>query len=151
MQPMQRLLRSTFAALTLALVSAPGFAQDSAASAAQWGLLGSWARDCSQPPTNTNGYITYLVKADGSVAYLRDIGEQKEEFPIEMVSILGDGNVKIRMAMPSYNQVREFVLRKGVDGRRQVVWHMQVGGDYSVRDTRTVSSGPEMPCHTPCP
>ena len=143
-----RSLRHVFLVLALAAL-APEHAQTAAASAAQWGILGTWALQCDKPVSRANAYLIYRAEGD-RVVHDRDFGDTRDSFPVESVTILSDGTVKLRVNFTSFNQVREWAMLRAPDGRIRVVWNQAVGGDFSVKDSRNTKSGNEMPWQTRC-
>jgi hypothetical protein len=143
-----RSLRGILLGLALAAV-APAHAQTVAASAAQWGILGTWALQCGAPVSRANAYLTYRAEGD-RVVHDRDFGDTRDSFPVDAVTILPDGTVKLRVNFNTFNQVREWAMFRAPDGRIRVVWNQAVGGDFSVKDSRNTKSGTEMPWQTRC-
>ena len=119
---------------------------------AQWGLLGTWAVDCSSPPGRTNTHTTYTARPNRTAYYTRQWGDGGDTSPneIDTASVRDGGVLAITETMPSFMQTRELWLLKGPDGRARALMNRQIGGDYTVRDGKFVANGRDTPWSTRC-
>jgi hypothetical protein len=142
--------------VSLAAVSAlvvPGWARSSPAAiaAAQWGLDGAWAIDCSKPPSNDNGYLSYEITASGKVLHRREFGGSGDVNDVQSVRILADGAIEITAHFKSFNQTRQWTNVRSRDGRMRTMTNIAPGTtDYSVRDGVLVHNGQPTKWQTRC-
>ena len=144
-------MRGTIAALVwLTLVSAAG-AETLAATIIDWGLLGSWAIDCSLPPDREQGAVlTYEVRPDGRLMYRRNFGNARDENEIVAASIDADGLLNIMVFFPSLHQTRQFGLALQKDGSLRAIYNRSERGDYTIRDGKFVKTGAATPAQHRC-
>ncbi len=134
-------------------------AQSVATTIAEFGLVGSWATDCGQPPS-TNSYLTiYAIKPSGEVlrTYYDGLGHVLNTYKITSAK---------RQApdMLSYEQVWDFegspsniagnrmqVLLNLVDNKYQIVSSQGSDGSFFVKDRKYPGSGDESPWQSRCP
>ena len=146
------------AALAMATVETAN-AQSVANTVAEFGLIGTWATDCAQPPS-TNNYLTiYAIKTSGEVSrtYYDAPGHVLNNYKITSAKRqAGD--------MLSYEQVWEFegspaniagnrmqVLLNMVDSKYQIVSSQGSDGSFFVKDRKFPGSGDESPWQFRCP
>jgi hypothetical protein len=103
--------------------AAPSATETVQQAAAQFGLIGVWAADCTQPVSDNDSYETFTASADGTISdninmvpdwepsqYRWDTGQMIGSDQIALVGVyLGDGT-----AMHA-------TLQKGADGRMRVL------------------------------
>src|SRR6187431_204849 len=68
-------------ALVLVALAAPvhaAQAQSIAETLSRWGLLGTWALDCSKPASSSNGNLSYATRRAGQVSHERDFGDRQD-------------------------------------------------------------------------
>ncbi|GLR86448.1 hypothetical protein GCM10007857_31590 [Bradyrhizobium iriomotense] len=145
------LVRGTTAALVwLALVSAAG-AETLTATIINWGLLGSWAIDCSLLPDRDKGAVlTYEVRPDGRVMYRRNFGDARDENEVVAASTDADGLLNIMVFFPALHQTREFGLALQTDGSLRAIFNRGERGDYTIRDGKFVRTGAPTPAQHRC-
>ncbi len=138
------------AALLIALTSAAG-AETLAATLAKWGLLGTWAVDCSLRPDRDKGaLLTYEIKPDGRVMYRRDVGDVQDESEVVAASGDADGLLNIMVFFPSLHQTREIGLLLGDDGSLRAIYNRDEHGAYTIRDGKFVATGAATPVQHRC-
>ncbi|MGV7213652.1 hypothetical protein [Bradyrhizobium sp. UFLA05-112] len=144
-------MRGMMAALVwITLVSAVD-AETLAATIDNWGLLGSWAIDCSLPPDRDKGaMLTYEVRPDGRVMYRRDFGDARDENEVVGASTDADGLLNIMVFFPSLHQAREFGLALQEDGSLRAIFNRGERGDYTIRDGKFVKTGAPTPAQHRC-
>jgi len=143
-----RLVAAAFgAALALAL---PAAAQTDppAEVLAKWGMLGTWAVDCSLPPSRANGYSTYEAEGTSDAVLRRDFGAElvRDRSQIQSARIAADGMLHMTINLASISQVRTNVFMKvGADGMRAFE-NRGADGSYTVRDGKFLHNGaPTLP------
>ena len=145
------------AALAMASVEAAN-AQSVADTVAEFGLIGTWATDCTQPASSNNYLTVYAVKSSGEVS------RTNYDKPDHIFN-----NYKITSAkrqapdMLSYEQVWDFkgspanvagdrvqVLVNMVDNKFQIVSSQGSDGSFFVKDRKFPGSGDESPWQSKC-
>jgi len=146
------------AALTMASVEAAN-AQTVADTIADFGLIGTWAADCTQPASSSNFLTVYAIKPSGAVS--RTYYDQPDHVY---------NNYKITSAkrqapdMLSYQQVWDFegspaniagdrvqVLLNMADNKFQIVSSQASDGSFFVKDRKYPGSNDESPWQLRCP
>jgi hypothetical protein len=140
---------ATAALLWAALAPAAG-AETLTAIVSKWGLLGSWAIDCSlQPDRDKGAVLTYEIRPDGRVMYRRNFGDARDENEVVAASMDADGLLNIMVFFPSLHQTREFGLLLR-DGSLRAIYNRGQRGDYTIRDGKFVSTGAATPAQHRC-
>jgi hypothetical protein len=146
------------AALAVATVETAN-AQSVANTIAEFGLIGTWATDCTQPASTGNFLTIYAIKPSGDVSrtYYDQPGHVYNTYKITDAK---------RQApdMLSYEQVWDFegspaniagdrvqVLLNMVDGKFQIVSSQGSDGSFFVKDRKYSGSGDESPWQSRCP
>jgi hypothetical protein len=140
---------SIVAAAALAAAPAAASAQTIADVMEQWGLLGTWAVNCGQPPGQASGaHITY-VRRGGNVDVVRDFGNPARNDTSAVIDArpVSGGGLELTV---DPKQVFTYVLVKGADGRIRSVSGRLASGEYTVRDGKFVSTGGPTPWQTRC-
>lgn len=122
--------------LFAALLSMPAHAQSPAQVATTWGLTGTWAADCSKPPSREGVHLSYVVR-DGRLFYEQNYGEGRSSNEVASARLRADGNIEIVMMFTSMSppQTRLNVNTKRADGRFRTLESKDVNsGEYSIRD-----------------
>ncbi len=135
------------------LVAASGVARaaTTAETLAQWGLLGTWALDCSQPASSSNGYLTYRAAGTGKVFHTRDFGSRQDSNEVVEATIGRDGMLGLVIHFPALAQTRKFVLMKGPDGRVRAMSNSTVeGAEQTIRDGRFTFNNQPTPWQVRC-
>lgn len=149
---MIRCLSGLVAAALLWVASTPGAgAEPLASTIIKWGLLGSWALDCSLQPDHGNGAVlTYEIRQDGRVMYRRNFGNARDENEVVAASTGEDGLLNVMVFFPSLHQTREFGLLLQKDGSLRAIYNRGERGDYTIRDGKFVKTGEPTPTQHRC-
>lgn len=132
-------------------MTAAATAETLSATVIRWGLLGSWAIDCSLRPDRDKGAVlTYEIKPDGRVMYRRNFGEASDENEVVAASGGDDGILNIMVFFPSLHQTREFGLKLQKDGSLRAIYNRDQRGDYSIKDGKFVRTGQPTPAQRRC-
>jgi hypothetical protein len=134
-------------------------AQSVANTIAEFGLVGTWATDCTQPASSSNFLTIYAIKPSGEVS--RTYYDQPNHIY---------NNYKITDAkrqasdMLSYEQVWDFegspaniagdrvrVLLNMADGKFQIVSSRGSDGSFFVKDRKFPGTTDESPWQSRCP
>lgn len=152
-QDMTRCLsRWTLAAVLWVAFPSIARAETLAATIEQWGLLGSWAVDCTVRPDRDKGaLLTYEIRGDGRVMYRRNFGDTRDENEVVSATVNAEGLLNLMVYFPSLHQTREFGLMLAKDGSLRAVYNRSERGEYTIRDGKYVKSGaptpPQQRCH----
>jgi hypothetical protein len=145
------------AALAMAAVETAN-AQSVADTIAEFGLIGTWATDCTQPASSSNYLTVYAIKGSGEVSrtYYDKPGHVYNNYKITSAK---------RQApdMLSYQQVWDFegspanmagdhvrVLLNMVDNKFQIVSSQGSDGSFFVKDRKFPDSSDESPWQFQC-
>ena len=138
------------AVLWIAFMPTAG-AESLAATVQQWGLLGSWAVDCTARPDRNNGaLLTYEINKDGRLIYRRNFGEAKDESEVVSAVIDAEGLLNLMVFFPSLHQTREFGLRLSKQGSLRAIYNRSERGEYTIRDGKYVKTGAPTPSQQRC-
>lgn len=117
---------------------APG---STAATMQGWGLVGTWADDCSAPASFANIHMTYRL--DGNNATMvRDFGTGHDESPIVSAAVRDDGTIVVRVDVAGGFGVFEDDMVKDAQMRtRAMNTHSEKTGVFTIRDGTLASTG----------
>ena len=135
------------AVLWVALTSMAG-AETLAATVEQWGLLGSWAVDCTD--RDKGALLTYEIRQDGRVMYRRDFSEARDENEVVSATIDAEGLLNVMVYFPSLRQAREFGLLLQKDGSLRAIYNRSERGEYTIRNGKYVATGKPTPAQQRC-
>jgi hypothetical protein len=145
------------AALTMATVETAN-AQSVANTIAEFGLIGTWATDCTQPASSSNYLTVYEIKPSGTVSrtYYDQPGHIYNNYKITSAK-------REAPDLLSYQQVWDFegspaniagdrvrVLLNMADNKFQIVSSQGSDGSFFVKDRKFPGSGHESPWQLQC-
>jgi len=134
-----RLVLAFLFSVTLSLSAS---AETVAQTVRNWGLIGSWSRDCSlKPGKNQNTLLTYEVMPDERVVHRRDFGDSADENEVVGAQVSGDGMLNLRVFFPNFKQTRDYGLMKQPDGTLRTMYNHDQKGEYSIRDGVFTANG----------
>jgi hypothetical protein len=143
----------------LAMVSAEtANAQSVADTIAEFGLVGTWATDCTQPASTSNYLTIYAIKPTGEVSrthydkpgHVYDnykITSAKRQAP-DMLSYEQVWDLESSPADVAGNRMQ--VLLNMANGKFQIVSSQGSDGSFFVKDRKFPSSGDESPWQSKC-
>lgn len=149
---MKRLL----AGLALALVFSLTLARDASAetvaqTASKWGLIGSWALDCSLAPDRSKGaLLAYEVAPGGRVVHRRNFGDVKDENQVVGAAVSSNGMLNLRVSFPGLKQTREYGMMKQPDGTIRAMYNRNAKEEYSIKDGNFTANGNPSPAQHKC-
>jgi len=129
-------------------------AQSVAQTLADFGLIGTWATDCSQPAS----HIVYATKSSGDMSRIyydqtdhvfnnyRIVSANRQGADMLALTLVWDLNSK--PAEPGGDRAN--VVLNMVDGKFQVVSSQGSDGSYFVKDRKITRSGMESPWQQHC-
>ena len=137
-------LPAMIAGLVLVLAACPpALAQSIAQIATDWGLLGSFSMNCSEPRSRQNVWILYVVR-DGRLYYEQEYGDSGASNEVASARVRPDGNIEIVLNFTSVSppQTRVNVNTKGPNGSLRTLISKNANTDeYSIRDGVLTASG----------
>jgi len=143
-----RLALAFLFSLTLSLNAS---AETVAQTARNWGLIGSWSRDCSlKPGRNQNTLLTYEIMADERVVHRRDFGDTTDENEVVGAEVSGDSMLNLRVFFPNFKQTREYGLMKQPDGTLRTMYNHDQKDEYSIKDGIFTANGNPTPALHKC-
>jgi len=131
------------------ILSHTASAQSAADNIQTWGLLGTWAVDCSKPPTQQTSLITYAIR-QGEAVQLRDFGDAQDDNEVLSAAHAADGTIELRIRFPKIGQTREFTMMKGPGGRIRATVNRGPDGSYTIQNGLFVASRAPTPWQTRC-
>ncbi|WP_441239219.1 hypothetical protein [Bradyrhizobium sp. 930_D9_N1_4] len=141
---------TTAAVLWVAFTSVAG-AETLVATVEQWGLLGSWAIDCTARPDRDKGaLLTYEIRKDGRVMYRRNFGDARDENEVVSATVSDDGLINVMVYFPSLQQTREFGLLISKQGSLRAIYNRSERGVYTIKDGKYVATGALTPAQQRC-
>jgi len=130
-------------ALGLGALMAAGAAQATPVQEAMtaFGLIGTWASDCSQPPSERDEYTHYRIEPDGSVSMVYDSGPGLEpnRYRWDEAEIVAPDRIRMIGVFFGDNLEQDTLLDKR-DGRIRVWRNVDSSGTVLV-DQATFPSG----------
>ena len=142
-----RLLAIALLASSFASAAAADEAVDVARS---WGLLGTWAADCTAAPVKGRGaIISYEVSADGNLIYRRD-HDPSDINEVASARVEPDETLVLSIVLPKARQTRENGIVRTTDGGIRSVFNRGQDGSYTIRESRFVANGKQTPALKRC-
>jgi hypothetical protein len=138
-----RLVLATLFCLGLATAAS---AETVAQTARNWGLIGSWSRDCSvKPGRNEAAALAYQIVGDGRVVHRRNFGDTTDENEVVTADVSGDGTLNLRVFFPGFKQTRQYGLIKQPDGSIRTMYNHDQKDEHSIRDGKFTANGNSTP------
>jgi hypothetical protein len=141
-------------ALALVALAAPihaAQAQSIAETLSRWGLLGTWALDCSKPASSSNGYLSYAIRRAGQVSHERDFGDRQDVNEVQQARMGLGGALELVVHFPGLSQTRQFTLVMGVDGRIRTIANSKVDGTQpTIKDGKFTANDADSPWQVRC-
>jgi hypothetical protein len=148
---MTSILRPLLAIILLVASFASAASADDAVDAARaWGLIGTWAADCSAPPVKGRGaIISYEVTSDGQLIYRRD-HDPSDVNEVASARIEPDQTLVLSIVLPKARQTRENGIMRTSDGGIRSLFNRGEDGSYTIREARFVANGKPTPALRKC-
>jgi hypothetical protein len=127
-------------------------AQTIAETLDKWGLLGTWAVECSQPPGKNNTHTSYVATSGGSVLRKRLMGSRPDSHQIKSAVVRPDGMIDV---VTDYTDlgwgIHKTTLMKGPDGRVKAFASGKADGtEYTIKSGKFVRTGAPAPWQSKC-
>jgi hypothetical protein len=143
----ERKLDRAFCRSALAIVFSLWFslgvsAETVAETARKWGLIGSWARDCSVPADRDKATVlAYEVEPGGRVVHRRYLGDIIDDNEVLSAEVSGNGMLRLRVSFPRLKETREYGMLKLSDGTIRAIYNRNSKGEYTIRDGKFTANG----------
>jgi hypothetical protein len=141
------------AVLLVVLFADGARAETVAETLARWGLLGTWATDCSRPPSQANHRLSYVARAGGRAFHERNFGNTRDSREIRAAALRPGGLIEVVADFGTLGGVRKWTMIKDADGRIRTLANSRIdGSDATITDGRlVVGSGAKTAWQTRCP
>lgn len=134
--------------LTLALDAS---AKTAAQAAREWGLIGSWALDCSQPPNRGKGAVlAYEVQPGGRLMHRRNFGDVKDDNEVLGAVVSDNGLLHLRVSFPGLKETREYGMMKQPDGTIRAMYNRNAKDEYTIKEGKFTANGNPSPPQYKC-
>jgi hypothetical protein len=148
-------MRTTFLCAALVLLF-PVLAHSQSATAAmqEFGLLGTWAGECSQSPSPVNNHATYLVTSSGGLELKYQSGADYEDSVYNILDAkrLDSDKLSLRQVLTSNDRVTLDIVLLKDDGKIRIWSSLFPDGTALVEDgVMTSMTGRETRWMTRCP
>ncbi|MGJ5037387.1 MULTISPECIES: hypothetical protein [unclassified Bradyrhizobium] len=125
-------------------------AGDTVEVARTWGLIGTWAADCSAPAVKGRGaIISYEVTDDGHLIYRRD-HDPSDVNQVASARVEADQTLVLSIVLPKARQTRENGITRTADGNIRSAFNRGEDDSYTIRDGRFVANGKPTPALRKC-
>jgi hypothetical protein len=141
--------RLALAILFAAMLASHASAETVAQTTRDWGLIGTWSRDCSLPPGREKIVaFSYEIVTGDQVMHRRDFGDSRDENPVVAAVVSADGMLNLSVFFPAFKQTRQFGLMRQDDGTMRTIYNHDEKDEYSIRDgIFTANGNPTPPLH----
>ena len=118
-------------------------------AAEKWGLIGTWALNCSQPASKDNLYMTY-ERQDRSLAISRNLGGFKDVNFATKAWITERGELEMIVHFKAFSKVMTSLLAKIDADRFHTVSNRDQDGTYTIREAKFTRDGVVAPSMARC-
>jgi hypothetical protein len=133
------------AALFTVALASHASAETAVDVARKWGLIGTWAVDCSAPASRESPRLSYVIAGDNKLVHRRDFGDTQDENPVRDAKASGDGMLNLRVVFPAFNQTREYGNIRLADGTMRTMYNHDDKQQYSIKDGIFTANGNPTP------
>jgi hypothetical protein len=115
-----------------------------------FGMIGTWAEDCSQPPNKSNWYGSYGVSADGAaeIVYKNSPDTIYTRYRFLKAQIVGSDRISMSVKNVLSNQRLDSVFQRV--GDKIFVWSSFKDGTEVIKDGNYLINGRPTPRLTRC-
>ena len=146
----RRFDRLTLAVLLTGVLASHASAETAANAVRKWGLIGTWAADCSAPAGKERARLSYVIAGDNKLVHRRDLGDRQDESPVLDAKASGDGMLNLRVVFPAFSQTREYGNIRLADGTMRTMYNHDDKQQYSVKDGIFTANGNPTPALHKC-
>jgi hypothetical protein len=136
---------------TLLALAEKAAAQNVEATVRRWALLGTWAIDCQQPASRSNGYLIYVVRTPGKVSHERNFGDAQDVNEVQQARTGRGGWLELVVNFPGLSQTRKYTLMMGPDGRTRAMSNSKADGtEPTIKNGKFTANGNDTPWQVRC-
>lgn len=147
-----RVTSAVVAIVSSLFIASPASAATVAELAIKWGLIGTWALDCSVDADRGNGARLSYVARGGKVFHNRDFGDVKDSQEVTSVRINSDNTLELVVWYTALKQKRQVTMMKVDRDALRAVSNREIGTDnYTVHNSKFTANGRETPVQNRCP
>ena len=117
--------------------------------AADWGLLGHWALDCADRPSNANPHYSYVMVGD-KLLIRRDLGSLQDENKVISGALTDDGGIELVTEYKAFSLVMTSRYARDNVDQFHPVSNRDQNGVYSIQDGKSTRTGSSAPVMTRC-
>jgi hypothetical protein len=138
----RHLRRSALATTFLLALPLGASAESIAQTVSKWGLIGTWATDCSVPPgKNQTARMIYKTAPGGRVIHARNFGDRSDENEVVGATLSDDGTLNLRVVFRDFKQMREYGIIKQPDGGYRTMYNRNEKNEYVIADGKFTANG----------
>src|SRR5579871_746004 len=131
-----------FATAFFLAVTSSASAENIAETISRFGLIGTWAVDCSVPPDRGRGTrLIYQTASAGRVIHHREFGDISDDNEVVRAALSDDGTLNLRVVFSLLKQTREYGIVKQPDGTIRVIYNRNEKNEYSIKDGKLTANG----------
>lgn len=138
--------------LFLGAACMPGesLAQTPAENAANWGLLGTWMRNCSKAAGSGGNTLSYVV-VQGKHFQELSLSDGRDSYPVISVKKKPDGSIELLALFDSARKLYSLILTKDKTGRTRAVSTRDIDtNEYTINNGKYIENGKETAWLTRC-
>jgi hypothetical protein len=115
-------------------------------AAQAFGLIGTWASDCNQPPSTDDEHDVYALESDGTVSLVYDDGPdvQPNRYSWNQAILIDQNTLQIDGVFYGDNLAQHTVLQKNDSGQMRVYGNVDGSGKILVQNG-AFTAGPGGP------
>jgi hypothetical protein len=150
------MLERSVAATAFLLILTPAVAGPDSDAVRKFGLFGTWAIDCSKPPSDANTYEEYLPSQTGypTRKWYRKTGDRyapAQSFEMRNVRIVGPDRLAYLDVRKANGDLTNIVVAKVGDRQRSHESVDSKDGKVYIKDGKLVASGRPTELFQKCP
>ena len=146
----EQISRLALAILFSLTLSFGASAETVAQAVRNWGLIGSWSRDCSlKPGRDQNTLLIYEIMADERVVHRRDFGDTTDESEVVSAKVSKDGTLNLGVFFPNLKQTRQYGFVLQPDRTMRATYN-RAKNEYTIKDGKFTADGNPTPALHKC-
>lgn len=125
-------------------------AQTPAENAADWGLLGTWMRNCSKATGSGSNTLSYVV-VKGKHFQELNLSDGRDSYPVISAKKKPDGSIELLALFDSARKLYSLILAKDKTGRTRAVSTRDIDtNEYMISNGKYTENGKETAWLTRC-
>lgn len=116
----------------------------------QFGLIGEWAAQCSQPPSKDNARTHWSANTETKGELLTDFGGGRTmTYDVNSGELVGADRIRLRLVDNQHSTQLELIIEKR-DGHVRTLSSLRSDGGALIKDGKFVSSGTDTVAQERC-